>query len=106
MRIKTSVSYYKGERRGKSPAIYKANQPRGIGTTVHAKIKLDPSLKRNPDLRKYVLLHERDEIKAWGMGKPKQTAHKIARKATTKDDRFDSATEYWRILKRREGRGK
>jgi hypothetical protein len=98
MKIKTKVSYYERQRTGKSPATYHATQPNGVGTTVHAKIKLDPSLKNRPSIRKLVVLHEKNEIKAWGQGKPKP--HAVAKKATKRDNKFDSNSEYWRLIKR------
>ncbi len=104
MRINTAVTYYKKQRVGKSPATYTARQPNGKGTTVHAKIRLDPSLKGNADLRRLVLLHEKRELKAWGNGLPKQSAHKVAQRATKKDNTFDTVPEYWRLIEKRKKR--
>ena len=101
MKVKTTVSYYKRKRRGKSPATYKARQPRGVGTTVHAKIRLDPTLKSNPDLQRLILKHEKRELRAWGKGKTRPVAHRKAQRATRRDDHFDTPSEYWRLIAKR-----
>ncbi len=102
MKIKSQVSYFDRVRRGKSPASYHANQPNGVGKTVYAKIKLDPILKDKPKVRRLVILHEKNELKAWGLGESKKGAHKIAKRATKRDDKFDTSREFWRLIQ--EGR--
>ncbi len=101
MRVNIRKSYYKKSRRGKSPATYRATQPRGVGTNVNADIKLDPVLRKHPDLRNLIVKHERREIRAWGKGMPQQKAHVKAQKATRRDDHFDTNREFWRLINKR-----
>lgn len=104
MKVHLRTDYFKRRRPGKSPAVYHARQPRGKGTVVHARVHLDPSLRDKPDLRRLVLQHEQREIRAWGNGMTVKRADKVARKGTRRDDHFDSASEYWRLIRRREKR--
>ena len=101
MRIKSKTAYYKKSRKGKSPATYKARQPRGKGTTVHAKVRLDPVLKGMPKERKLIMLHEQNELRAWAKGMSRDKASRLAKRATKKDDHFDTKSEFWGLVKRR-----
>lgn len=69
MKLHISKRYYKNSRKGREPAIYHAKQPKGVGTDIHAIVKLDPILKKHRDLRKGILKHESSEIEAWGKGR-------------------------------------
>ena len=101
MRVQTKTSYYKRGRRGKSPATYRARQPIGIGTTVHADIKLDPVLRKMPKERRLIMLHEQREIRDWGKGMSVGKADRLAKRATKRDDHFDTSGEFWGLAKRR-----
>ena len=101
MRVKAKTSYYKRSRRGKSPATYRARQPRGIGTTVHADIKLDPVLRKMPKERRLIMLHEQREIRNWGKGMSRDKASRLAERATRKDDHFDTSREFWGLVGKR-----
>ena len=76
MKLYVKKRYYKRDRRSESPAVYEARQPKGVGTDIHATIRMSPILKKHGDLRKGILRHETEEIKAWGRGSTRP--HRIA----------------------------
>ena len=105
MRLNLKTQYYQRSRRGKSPATYRARQPSGAGTDVHATVKLDPVLRKHPDLRRHIMAHEKREIKAWGSGMSRDRASRLAERATKRDDHFDTRSEFWGLIdKRKKGR--
>ena len=103
MDIRVRKRYYKRSKKGRSPASFIARQPRGVGTDVHATIRLDPVLKKHKDLRKGVLKHETDEIKAWGKGKT--STHRYANRNEPKvTRRLGGVKGFWREIERRNKR--
>lgn len=80
MDIRVKRRYYKSSKKGRAGS-FRARQPKGVGTTVHATIMLDPSLKQDKRKRERVIKHERDEIKAWGKGRLRP--HRVARRKET-----------------------
>lgn len=55
MRYTFKKEYYKRRRPGEEPISFHASQK---GNRVKATIKMDPVLKKHPDLRKALLAHE------------------------------------------------
>lgn len=101
MDVKISKKYYKRSRPGEEPMKYKARQPRGVGTTVHAEVYMDPVLKKHPDLRKELLKHEMVEIRSWGEGSTR--GHSKARGRESKPIReIGGVSGFWREIKKRE----
>lgn len=100
VRVKLTKRYYKRSRPGEEPIKYKAKQPGGVGSTVHATIHLDPVLKKHPDLRKAMISHEINEIKDWASGKT--GSHKKARKKEPKLTRnIGGVSGFWKEIRRR-----
>jgi hypothetical protein len=100
MKVIVTKSYYKRSKRGRSPAKFHAVQS---GSEVHAKVKLDPVLKRHPDLLRGVLKHENEEIKAWGNGH--HAPHLHARSKEPKVTReLGGISGFWREIDRRNKR--
>lgn len=103
MKVFVTKRYYKRSVRGREPIKYKARQPHGIGKDIHVTIRMDPVLKKHPDLRKALLRHEISEIRAWGKGKT--GTHKKAREKEPKLLRkIGGVMGFWREIKRREKR--
>jgi len=101
MRVYVRKRYYKRDRRDESPAIYEARQPKGVGTDVHATIRMSPVLKKHKDLRKGILKHEIEEIKAWGRGSTRP--HRIANSKEPKVTKsLGGERGFWREIERRE----
>jgi hypothetical protein len=105
MKIKVKKRYLKHSKTGRSPIRFHAEQPRGIGTTVHAVIVLDPILKSHSDLKIPILKHEIDEIKHWGEGK-KSCSHSHAKSKEPKLTRNLSVCGFWNEIKRRRKHGR
>jgi len=101
MRIIINKTYYKNSVKGREPIKYSVKQPKGVGTDVHASIKIDPVLKKHKDLRKALLYHEKREISAWGSGKT--NAHSLARKREPKlTKNIGGVSGFWKEIGRRE----
>jgi hypothetical protein len=101
MKVHVTKIYYKNTNRKREPICFTAKQPRGIGTDIHAEIKLDPILKKHKDLRKAMLKHEVYEITDWGNGC--NSAHKHAKHKEPKLTReIGGAKGFWKEIKRRE----
>ena len=100
MQVRVTKRYYKRIKVGRDPIRYQARQPKGIGADVHVVITLDPVLKNHPDLRRDLLKHELDEIKAWGLGK--SGGHTRARSKEPRQTReIGGVSGFWREIKRR-----
>ena len=56
------------KRSGGKPIESRYEQPRGVGSDIHAEIRLDPSLKKHPDLRRALIRDEKNKIREWGRG--------------------------------------
>ncbi len=103
MDIRIRKRYYERSDKSRSPASFTARQPKGVGTTVHATIRLDPVLKKHKDLRKGVLKHETDEIRAWGKGKT--STHRLANRKEPQVTRKLGGTKgFWGEIDRRNRR--
>ena len=105
MKLALKRRYYTTSRRGREPIRYHVRQPKGVGTTVHGVIYMDPVLRRhsNADLRKALVGHEVREIRAWGAGK--LASHSKARNqepALTK--KIGGVSGFWKEISRREGK--
>ena len=70
MKIHIKKQYYRHSKVGRSPASYKARQPEGKGTDVFMDMKVDPILRKKKarDLKKGIMRHEIEEVRAWGKG--------------------------------------
>lgn len=102
MKVYITKRYYKRRRTGEEPIKYKAKQKR-VGSDVHATVYMDPILKKHPDLRKALVRHETNEIRAWGKGST--SGHSKARKREPKAIRnIGGVSGFWREIKRREKR--
>jgi hypothetical protein len=100
LKVKIKKKYLKRSYVGRNPVHFHAKQPEGIKTTVHAKIHLDPILKKHRDLRKPMLKHEERELHRWGMGH--KDAHKYAVENEPKKlKRIGSADGFWKEIKKR-----
>lgn len=100
LKVYVTKKYYKRSRVGEEPIKYHAKQKR-IGADVHATVYMDPVLKKHPDLRKALVRHETDEIRAWGKGS--SSAHSGARKREPKViQNIGGVSGFWREIKRRE----
>ena len=100
MKIRLVKKYYKQSRKGREPVTYSAKQPSGVGTDVHATLYLDPVLRKHKDLRKGLIHHEKEELKAWGSGK--SGGHTIARKKESKLTRnIGGVSGFWKEIERR-----
>jgi hypothetical protein len=100
MRYTFKKEYYKRRRPGEEPISFHASQK---GNRVKATIKMDPVLKKHPDLRKALLAHETSEIKAWATGDT--AAHSQARaKEPVAIRNIGGVSGFWREIKRREKR--
>ena len=101
MKVYAKKLYYKSNRRSEPPARYSARQPKGIGTDVHATIRLAPILKKHKDLRKGILKHEMEEIKAWGKGKT--NSHRFASSKEPRVTRkLGGERAFWKEIDRRD----
>ena len=101
LKLHITKQYYKKVQRGRDPIRFHVEQPNGVGTDMHAVIKLDPILKKHNDLRKVLLKHETDEMMAWGKGSTR--AHTLARKKEPKAIRYiGGVSGFWNEIKRRE----
>jgi len=105
MKVHVKKRYYKRNLRHRSPATYEAEQPHGVGTDVHATIKMSPILRKHKDLRDGILKHEMEEITAWGRGstRPHRTASSKEPLITRK---LGGERGFWKEIDRREKRGK
>jgi hypothetical protein len=101
MNVKIKKVYYKRSQRGRDPIKFEAVQPNGIGTDVHAKIKIDPILRRHKDLRKAMLGHEVYEIKDWGRGCDNAHSHAKHREPKLTKN-IGGVSGFWKEIKRRE----
>ena len=101
MKVKIRKRYLKNSRSGKSPIHFRAVQPKGENTDVHAIIILDPVLKKHADLRKPMIKHEVDEIRHWGEGNHCKHSHKHAKNREPKLTRDMSVNSFWQEIKRR-----
>lgn len=98
MVLKATVSYYKRSNKQRPPATYRAKRK---GGKVVADIKLDPILKKHKDLRRGVLKHEKDEIRAWARGNT--APHRYASKREPRvTHRLGGERGFWREIERRE----
>jgi hypothetical protein len=107
MKVKIKKVYYKRSQKGRDPVKFHAVQKGGIGTDIHAVIKLDPVLRRkhNKDLHNAMMGHELYEIKDWGGGCDK--AHHHAKHREPKlTRRIGGVSGFWAEIKRREKHGK
>jgi len=101
MNLHVRKKYYKHDYKDRSPARYSVKQPKGVGTDVHGVIYMSPVLKKHKDLRKGILKHEIEEIKAWGKGKT--NAHRIAQSKEPKITRnLGGERAFWKEIKKRE----
>ena len=101
MKIHITKSYYKKSRKGREPAKFYATQRGGLGHDVHAKVKLDPILKKHKDLERGIMKHEKEEIEHWGHGHP--AAHHVARHKEPRLTRnIGGVSGFWKEIKRRE----
>lgn len=101
MKIHIKKEYYKNIRRGKSPCKFVAKQPKGIGTDVYAKIRLDPILKKKKlkPIREAMLGHEMNEIKTWSKGRCKP--HLSANAKEPQESRVLGGTKgFWKYCKK------
>ena len=101
MKVKIRKKYLKTNRAWQSPIKFRATQPKGENTDVHALIIMQPVLKKHPDLRKPMIRHEVDEIKHWGEGSCCHHAHKHAKSREPKLTRNMSVNSFWSEIKRR-----
>ena len=100
MKIHITKTYYKVSRKGREPAKFHAKQPRGLGTDVHAKVMLDPILKKHKDLERGIMRHEREEIEHWGHGHI--ASHHVARSKEPKLTRnIGGVSGFWKEIDRR-----
>jgi hypothetical protein len=99
MKVKIRKVYYKSIRKGREPARYLAVQPGGLGTEVHAVIRLDPVLKKHKVLRNAIVNHEKYEIYDWGKGCPH--AHKHAKHKEPKLTRKMNVKGFWEYVGKR-----
>jgi len=103
MKVHIKKVYHKKTRIGRPPASFHAKQPKWVGTTVHAVVKLDPILKKHKDLHRGIMKHEKHEIKAWGQGLPMPHAH-----ARTKEPKLTrnigGVSGFWKEIDRRKNR--
>jgi len=101
--LKITYKYYKHVRRGEEPIRYTVRQPEGVGTTAYVTIYLDPILKKHPDLKRALVKHEIDEIKAWAMEKTGSHAKARHREpALTRN--IGGVSGFWKEIKRRESK--
>ena len=101
MKLYIRKRYRKRSKRGGKPASFHATQPKGVGTDVHAIIKLDPILKKHKDLRKGILRHERKEIEAWGRGRT--DSHRYANNREPEvTRRLGGVRGFWKEIRKRE----
>ncbi|KKM50614.1 hypothetical protein LCGC14_1556010 [marine sediment metagenome] len=92
--------YYKHSRKGRMPVSFQAKQPGGTGTDVHATLYMDPVLKKHKDLRKGLIRHEKEELRAWGSGK--SGGHTIALRKEPKLTRDLGGTSgFWKEIEKR-----
>ena len=103
MKLYLKKKYYKRSKVGRDPITFSIKQPGGVNTNIYGEVKIDPVLrkKRNRDLKKALLKHETDEIKAWGKGgKSAHTRAKSKEPKLTKE--IGGVSGFWREIKRRE----
>lgn len=98
MKIKIRKQYLKHSYKGKSPIHYHAEQPNGVGTTVHATLHIDPVLRKHPDLRKPMVQHEVDEIRHWGEAR-KGNSHYHAKRLEPIRTRNLTVNQFWKEVK-------
>jgi hypothetical protein len=100
MKVKIKKVYYKRSQKGRDPIKFSASQPKGVGTDVHAVVKIDPVLRKHKDLRKAMMRHEEYEIKDWGNGCNK--AHYHAKRREPKLTRkIKNVSGFWQEIERR-----
>lgn len=99
------VKYYKNSDRNRSPATFQTVQPNGVGTRSHATIMLDPVLKarKNRDLKRAVLRHEKQEIDAWEVGSPIPHIHAKSKEGKLTQN-MQYANQFWEEEDRRNRR--
>jgi hypothetical protein len=101
MKVKIRKVYYKRIKSGRDPVRFEAVQPNGLNTDVHAVVKIDPILKKYPDLRKPMLQHEKHELVMWGKGHA--DAHSHAKRKEPKRTRCIGGVKgFWSEIKKRE----
>jgi hypothetical protein len=106
MKLHLKRKYYKHTKSGREPIRFHVTQPEGIGTDIYGTIWLDPVLRKraNADLRKALIKHETDEIKAWGRGKSG-----VHTKAKSKEPKLireiGGVSGFWREIERRNKEG-
>ena len=99
MKVHIVKTYYKVSRKGRPPAKFHAVQ-HGLGNDVHAKVTLDPILKKHKDLERGIMKHEKEEIEHWGHGHI--GAHHIARSKEPKLTRnIGGVSGFWKEIERR-----
>jgi hypothetical protein len=104
MKVHITKSYYKVSRKGREPAKFHATQKGGLGHDVHAKVKLDPILKKHKDLERGIMKHEKTEIEHWGHGHP--ASQHVARFKEPKLTRtIGGVSGFWKEIEKRERRG-
>ena len=103
MKIFITKRYEKRVNAGRQPEPirFHVEQPKGVGTDVHATITMNPVLRKHPDLRKAMLGHEVHEIKEWGKGG--HAAHAKSHRKEPKLTRgIGGVSGFWKEIKRRE----
>jgi hypothetical protein len=103
MKVIVREKYYKRSEVGREPAKFHAEQPKGIGTNIHAIVTLDPVLKKHKDLHKAIMKHEVTEIKHWGEGNT-GSHHHARRKEPHLTRNIGGVSGFWKEIKRRERR--
>ncbi len=100
IKIKLRKRYYKRSQKGRSPASFNVRQSEGVGSTIHATIKLDPVLKKHKDLRESIVKHEVNEIKAWGEGHHAPHAH-ARHKEPKLTKHIGGVSGFWKEIEKR-----
>lgn len=104
-KTRVKIKYYKTSDRNRSPATFQTVQPNGVGTGSYATVMLDPILKekKNRDLKRAILRHEKTEIDAWEAGSPlPHTYAKGKENKLTKNINY--AHQFWNEIDRRKGK--
>jgi len=108
LKLFVKKKYYKNSVKGRDPVKYKVKfkehydekKKKWVAHEGHAVVFMDPVLKKHPDLRRALLRHETDEIKAEGSGE--SGAHSKARRNEPKlTKNMGGVSGFWREIKRR-----
>ena len=103
MKVKIIKKYYRRSQKGRDPIKFHAVQSGGIGTDVHAVVRLDPILRKHKDLRKAMLNHEEYEITDWGRGCNK-AHHHAKRREPVLTRKIGGVSGFWKLVGKREKR--